>query len=450
MRHTGGLTRWVAAALGLLLLGGCDTWMGETDGPPLPGKRIPVLEHQRTLTADPQAGIKPVVLPPPVSNTDWPQAGGDSSHAMQHLQANLSQKKLTNGTPVWRASIGSGISSSRPRLPPPVIGGGRIYAMDTENVVSAFDLRTGKELWDVDLADDEEDDDAPPGGIAYGDGRVFASTGFGKVVALDAERGKKVWSRALGYPVHAPPTISGDRVFVVTVENQLRALSTTDGSDVWPAYQALVEVARLVGGASPAASGGLVVAPFSSGELVAVRADNGRPIWTESLAPARATDEISSLAQIRARPVIDGGYVYAISAGGILAAFDLRSGQRVWDRDVGGRESPWIAGKTLFQITNEGLLIAVAADSGRVYWVTQLPRYEDAEDHTDLIEWSGPVLVSERLLVVSSNGRLYAVSPFDGRILDRQTLDNGTTVAPVIADGTLFVLDDDGELRAYR
>lgn len=434
----------IAAALGVLLLAGCNTWFGESDGPPLPGQRISVLEHQQALTADPQAGAEPIVLPPPIVNSDWPQAGGDASHAMQHLQANLSAR------PIWEASAGTGVSSSRPILAPPVIGGGRIYTIDTENLVSAFELKTGKRLWDVDLARKEEDDDARPGGIAYDDGRLFASTGFGKVVALDAARGKELWRRSVGYPVHSPPTVAGGRVFVVSVENQLRALSAADGSDAWPPFQALAEVARLVGGASPAVDAGAVVAPFSSGELVALRADTGRPIWTESLAPARSSDEISALAQIRARPVIDGGRVYAISAGGILAAFDLRTGQRLWERDVGGLQSPWLAGRHIFQITSDGKLIAVAADNGRIHWVTPLPAFEDEKEREGPVQWAGPVLASERLLIASSDGRIYAVSPFDGRILDRRTLGRGTTVAPVVAEGAVFLLDDDGGLFAFR
>ena len=119
---------------------------------------------------------------------------------------------------------------------------------------------------------------------------------------------------------------------------------------------------------------------------------------------------LSSLAQIRARPAIDGGRVYAISVGGILAAFDLRSGQRLWDRDIGGQQSPWIAGRQIYQIDNSGELICISADSGRIHWVTQLPAFKDEKNRKGPILWSGPVLAGDRLLVTGTDGRLLAVS----------------------------------------
>ncbi|MBK8176834.1 MAG: PQQ-binding-like beta-propeller repeat protein [Rhodospirillales bacterium] len=436
--------QWKAIVLAALLLSGCDTWFGEADAPPLPGERISVLEHQRALTADPRASTEPIVLPAPVLNASWPQAGGIATHSMQNVEAGGLNR------PAWQVSIGTGTDDDRPILPPPVVADGRVFTIDALHVVSAFDTRTGKRLWSNDLAENEDDDDAEPGGIAFDDGKIYVATGFSKVIALDAFTGKRVWRRNVGLPMHAPPTVAGGLVFVVTVENELRALNSTDGSDAWPPYQGLAETARLVGGANSASDGSVVVAPFSSGEIVALRTDTGRPLWSESLAPARRTDELSSLAQIRARPVIDRARAYAISAGGVLAAFDMRSGQRLWDRDIGGTQSPWLAGHQLYQLTNDNLLVCIDADNGRIAWVTQLAEFEDEKDHSRPILWFGPVLAGERLLVVSSDGRFAAVSAADGRIVENRSLSDGFAVSPVVADGTVFLLSSDGDLSAYR
>ena len=437
--------KWLAYVLMAMLPTGCGTWFGESDAPPLPGERMSVLQHQRTISADPQAVVEPIVLPPAIINTDWPQAGGNAANAMHNLRAGQIDR------PAWQVNVGTGTASSRPEMPSPVVAAGLVFTVDTTNVASAFDAGNGKRIWRVDLATDEdEDDDVLPGGIAYDGGRVFFTTGFGKVIALDAANGKSVWRRNVGVPMHAPPTAAGRRVFVITVENQLRSLNASDGGDAWPPYQALAEVARLLGGASPAVDGGIVVAPFSSGELVAVRVDNGRSLWAESLAPSRRTDEISALAQIRARPVIDGGRVYAISAGGILAAFDMRTGQRLWDRDIGGLQTPWIAGRQLYQMANDGQLLCVSIDTGRIAWVASLPTFADEKARRDPILWSGPVMAGSRLLITGSDGTLLTISPYDGKILDRRALGVRVTVAPVVADGTIYLLDDRGNLSAYR
>lgn len=430
-------------ALSGLLLTGCETWFGESKTP-LPGKRVSVLQHQRTITPDAAARADEIVLPQAIANVDWPQAGGTPDHAMQHL-AFSSQPKL-----IWRSSIGEGADSERPWMPAPVVAEGRVYTVDARNEVRAFDVGSGKEVWARDLTEDEEDDDALSGGIAYDAGRLYITTGFAKVVALDARNGKELWRRSVESPVHAPPTVADERVFVVTLENSLYALSTSDGREVWPPHRTISDLARILGAAAPAVSGEAVVAPFSSGELVALRTDAGRVAWTESLASTRQTDEIASLSQIRALPIIDRGRVFAMSQGGILAAIDLRTGQRLWDRDFGGLNTPWLAGRYLFLITNDQTLVCVSADNGRVYWVSQLPRFEKEKEKKGPILWTGPILAGERLIAVGSNGKALTISPYDGQIQTRQELSDASSTPPIVAGGRLFVVTTDGYISAYQ
>src|SRR3546814_14504757 len=58
------------------------------------------------------------------------------------------------------------------------------------------------------------------GGVSYGNGRVFATTGWGKVVALDAASGSEVWRTSLNAPLRGAPAVEGDRVVVITPDNQ--------------------------------------------------------------------------------------------------------------------------------------------------------------------------------------------------------------------------------------
>lgn len=438
--------RWRAHAPLVVLalsLAGCG-WFGESEGPPLSGTRQPALERQRTLAADPQAAGR-LVQPPPVTlNSDWPQAGGAPNHAVGHLglagAANLA----------WSASIGAGASAANPWLPQPVVGDGRVFTLDSANEVRAFDLGSGRELWRNDLAAKEDDDDAMAGGLAYDGGRVFVTTGFGKVVALNAADGKTLWSKKLGIPVHAPPTVSTGRVFVITVENQLFALSAETGGELWPPHQVAAEPARVLGAASPAVEGGIVVAPFSSGELAGVQAETGRVLWSDTLTSVRLTDELAAISQIRGAPVIDEGRVFAVSQAGSIAALDLRTGRRLWNKDFGGLGSPWLAGDFLYLITSDNELLCVAAGDGAVQWVTKLEAWKDKEKKRGAILWAGPVLAGGRLLVVGSNGEEVTVDPVTGKRLGSRPLRDSVRVPPVVANNTLLILDDGGRLSAYR
>jgi outer membrane protein assembly factor BamB len=82
--------------------------------------------------------------------------------------------------------------------------------------------------------------------------------------------------------------------------------------------------------------------------------------------------------------------------------------------------------------------------------VTQLPTFVDEKKRRNPILWSGPVMAGGRLLIVGTNGNLFTISPYDGQIVDRRAVADRVSVAPMVADGTIYLLDDDAELTAYR
>lgn len=410
---------------------------------PLPGERIAILVNERSLQADVPPGEANIVLPAPSENDEWPMAGGYANHAMHHIAVGDSLSE------VWSTDIGAGANGVKRFVGPPIVAAGRVYAMDTNSKVSAYDINDGDKFWSTDLEDDVDDEGHIGGGMAYERERVYVATGYGVVFALNAANGEIVWSQNIKIPLRAAPTVRGGRVFIVTVENSLVTLDARDGSTLWT-HSGAQETASLLGNASPAVDSGIVVVPYTSGELYALRADTGRVLWQDNLVSIRRTDSVASLSQIRGRPLIDRGRVIAISHAGVMAAIDLRTGRRIWSRQIGGAESPWVAGEYVFTITNDNELIAVSRGDGKVLWVLGLPRFEDPEDQKDPITWTGPLLVSDRLIVAGSTGEALAVSPYNGRLLGAEELPDGIAVPPISAGGFVFFLADDAELTAYR
>ena len=104
----------------------------------------------------------------------------------------------------------------------------------------------------------------------------------------------------------------------------------------------------------------------------------------------------------------------------------------------------------MFVISSEGELVALGRDNGVIRWVTQLPRYKDAKDRKGTIFWTGPVLAGERLIVVSSDGRMAEIDPTDGEVIRKQEIDAPIRISPIVAGGTLYLLGEDGTLMAFR
>ncbi|MCB2107794.1 MAG: PQQ-binding-like beta-propeller repeat protein [Rhodobacteraceae bacterium] len=439
------LRRCAAVVAAMLVLSGCGTGLfSGDDDENLPGTRISVLALERALRPDLDAINTEIRLPRPEDTASWPQAGGLSHHAMHHMLLGAAPRR------VWSEDIGTGSGKRNRVLGEPVIAGGRVYTLDAEAVARAFDERSGKEIWKSKTAPKIEDDgNFLGGGLGYDSGRIFVTGGYAQVVALDAGNGRELWRAAVDAPIRSSPTINGGRVFVITVENQVVALAADDGRQLWT-YSGASTATILMGAAAPAVDGGVVIAPFTSGEVVALRVDNGSVLWSDNVVAVRRTEAAASLPDITARPVIDRGRVYVAGHSGLLVAIDLRTGQRVWEQPVSAVYQPWIAGDFLYAVTIDSEAVCVDVRSGRILWVTQLPRFEDEEDKDGRIVWAGPIVASDRVIVVSSDERALSLSPYTGNVLGTLELSAPATLPPVVADATMYLLNDDGDLVAYR
>lgn len=445
IRRLPTLARGLAAGAALLLVAGCSApdWLSGNDEEIFEGERVSVLELTQELAPDPDVSSRTIVLPPAQTAADWLQVGANPAHLPGHrvLPASLSR--------AWAASIGSGSSRNRRLVNPPIVADGRVIAMDTLGQVTALDAETGRQLWRVRAADPEEDSDPLGGGVAQADGVVYASTGFGEIIALDADNGGLVWRAEANGPLRAPPTLYQGRLFVTTVDNQLEAHDTESGELLWT-HAGIVEPAGLLGGSNPAVDESTVIAAYSSGELFALRLQNGRPLWSDSLAAIRRVGALTNLADIRGAPVLEDDRVIAVSQSGRMVALDLRTGERIWEQAVGGRQMPVSIGDFVYVLTNENQLVALAGDNGLIAWVAPLPSWSNPEKRKGGIVYAGPVLGGGRLFVVSSRGEAIAFDAVTGEETGRIDLPSGSTIPPVVAGGTLYVLSDNGSLSAYR
>ena len=418
---------------------------GDDKTTPTVGNRMPILSRiESGAEVDPAlAGIS-VVLPPARSNPEWAQVGGSASKSYGHLALAESPSKL------WTASIAG--SSDRMRLAAaPVVGGNKLFAEGTDGIIVAFDKNTGAKLWT--RGDGEMTKDQAPsafgGGVSYEAGKLYATNGVGEVKALNADTGEVLWKVTPAGPLRGSPTIAFGQLFVMTQDNQIIALNIADGSLVWDESGSTTQ-SGVFGVAAPSAGQGTVIAGYSSGELSAYRYENGRTLWSDALARTNISTTVGSITDIDADPIIDSGRVYALGQGGRMAAYELLTGQRIWELNLAGISTPSIAGEWIFTLTDDARLLAIARSTGRVRWITQLPRFRDEEDKKGPIFWTGPVLAGGQLWVASSRGELWKVSAGEGSAQIFADLGQPVSLPPLVADGYLYILDDSGVIHAWR
>lgn len=406
--------------------------------------RVTMVLAEEAIEASPDLATQSIDLPEAQTLTSWPEAGGTPAKAPGHVIAAQDMKVA------WRTSVGKGSSNKSAVTTPPVASETAIFTLDADQTIYATDMSNGRTLWKKELKGlTKRDKTALGGGLAVNGDTLIVASGFGYIMRLNAADGSEIWKRELGVPMTGAPTVKDGSIFVASNNNEVFALDLETGDTDW-SDQAIAETARVLGSPSPAAIEDFVIAPYSSGEIIAYLANNGRRLWTDAISQAGRFTPISEINDIGSRPVLAGGLVFASSQSGITVAIDGRSGNRVWAKPIGSTQAPALASQYLFIIGTNARLAALDAGTGEAFWVTEMRQYKNEKKKKKRISYAGPLLASGRVLIVSSDGELLAFDPQTGEQTDSLDIKDTVYIEPIAVQGKLFLLTDDAKLVAIQ
>lgn len=411
------------------------------------GERKPIIAKQIKLAPDDSLNEISIQLPAPKVNANWPQRGGIATHALKHVQLGDAPER------VWQSKIGEGGSENIALTAAPIVFNGMVMTLDTAGKVRAFALKTGELRWETILKPDKNAG-VFGGGMGSGQNKIFISLGSGELIALNIQNGEELWRVSTRRALRSAPSYADGRIFVTTLDNMTLAFSASTGLSLW-SHNGMIANAALLGAASPAIKNNKVILAYSSGELYALQANNGRIFWGDNLSVKRAGSGVARISHVRGNPVIDENMVFATSHSGSFLALELKTGRRLWQLPIASRVMPWVAGNYLYIVTTGRQVICLTKRDGRVKWITNLPEFS-LKDSLPLkrekivVEYSEPVLAGDRLIIASSIGKIYSVSPYTGQILGETQVEGNIFIEPVVADKTLLLLDKQGNLTAFR
>jgi len=400
----------------------------------LPGERHEVLVVDETTRAEGSVAIGGA------TSSDWPQPGGNAANA----PGNVALAGNASSTAFRARVFGSGKRNARSSANP-IVAGGRVYAYDADGTVTALSTGGGK-AWAVSLKPEGEKSRSPGGGVTTAGNVVLVATGYGELVALDPNNGGRVWTYDLRAPARSAPTAEGGKVYVVTQTNVLHAVNVADGTEAWT-YPGIPENAGVLSGASPAAVGNTVIVPYSSGEVIAFNAAKGELQWADAVIRSTRTLAVSGLTDVAASPVVYDGVVYATGVSGRTIAVSLRTGERIWEQNLGSAATPAVSGNAIFLVDLKDNMVALDRRTGRPFWQTSLPVVRKKRFFST---WAGPVLAGGQLWAVSNDKKLISVNAATGEITGERAIPDRGLQSPIAAGGRLYIVTADGSLTALQ
>lgn len=419
-----------------LVVSGCSTFSdkkeeAEVITSPKKEHRITILDTPEILQAEPEALTVDIILPRSQINRNW--------FATQHIQNPLLPLKLKRK---HKIDIGAGAHGSLHLPASPIISNKAIFTMDADKRIRAYNIKTYKKLWGVELVD--SDNTLPGGGFTFFKDRIYITLGHNIVYALNADNGKLIWKHKINGIARSTPAINYHTVVVTTIDNQTYALNPNTGNIQW-IHTGINESTSTLGSPTPALHDNIVIVPHSSGEIYALTLHDGKELWSDNVVLHSVSSH--TLSDIDTSPLIDGNSVYINSYSGMLAAFELYSGRRIWERKLKTAYSPWLSGNSLYVLTDKAELICLVKETGYIKWITKFPRFKNPKKQKDPIHWTRPIVANNHIWLANSHGSLTKINAITGTKIDTFDVNDDIFTSPAIANKQLYLLQDNATLH---
>ena len=326
-----------------------------------------------------------------------------------------------------------------------------IFTLDANSTASAFDTK-GKLLWRKDLTPPgEKSGEIFGGGFAAGQDQLFVTLGYGFLLSLDPSTGEKNWSQRLSSSGNNTPIFKDGLVYLISGDSKAWAIDAENGRISWK-VDGIGNETNLISSNSPAVSGKYALFGFGNGEIYATFKKGGYVLWSSSLSGRGDSRVISAIDDIVASPAIVGRNAYAADGSGKVVSLKIENGERNWTAPFGSSGNFWIAGKSLFFISDTNKLVRLEMKTGKTVWLTELPSFSQKRLLRSKInnQHHGPIIAGDRLVIVSSDGYIRFYDPKTGQQRNKLKIKAGATANPIVVNETLYLITQDGKLRAFR
>ena len=243
---------WIFIILVIALIGGFIAWQ-LTDSQDKAGSSETVqpeenseVEGTEDESEDMEEGGTVTEFAYPTS--DWATHGGDLYNRRYSLLDQINVSNIGDLSPVWTASLGSGLEFKYSGEATPIVVDGIMYVSTGANDVLALDAVTGEQLWEYRPDIPEEMDTVCCGwtnrGVAVGDGRVYVTLLDAKLVALDIKTGEVLWENEVarweeGYTMTSAPLFYDGKVYAGVaggeygIRGRIMAYDAEIGREIW-------------------------------------------------------------------------------------------------------------------------------------------------------------------------------------------------------------------------
>ena len=328
----------------------------------------------------------------------------------------------------WQAQVGDGVGEFYNKLSP-VIYNNKVIAADSYGLVAAYSLDTGEELWSTEVGSELF------GGVSAATGLVAVGSTDAEVIVLDAETGQEKWRNLVSSEIISKPAIGANRVLALSNDGKLFAMDSTSGERVW-LYDRNVPALTLRGNSGVVITRGAAVTGFANGKVAVFVLETGQVAWEKRVSTPSGRSELDRVIDVDSTPVVFADTLYAVTYNGNIAAFNMRNGEVLWQRELSSFQNMSVDGQLILVTDSNSHVKALDRRTGASLWTQDALKYR---------RLTAPITFGEYVVAGDFDGYLHWFDRLEGRLVSRNSLGGGGIVAdPVVEGEHLIVYTRDG------
>ena len=275
--------------------------------------------------------------------------------------------------------------------------------------------------------------------------KIYIADNIGFIYAISSESGKLIWLKNYEIPLKSNVKIFDNKIFVINQDNRLLCLDTEKGSKIWDVRSISSFIKSQNFFSLAISKEGDLVTLNSSGDLLKIKAKNGQVYWSlNTIDPMFALD--AGFFKSSEIVISDNDIIFSVSSS--IFSFNLSNGFLNWKEDIGSKNTPIIDGNNVFLISDNGYFVNIDRNSGKIIWSTNILKI--LKKRKQMTQITGFIMGSGKIYATTLNGYLIVCSAVSGNIEYFKKIGDKIIAAPIINDGSLYILTENSRILGFN
>jgi len=276
--------------------------------------------------------------------------------------------------------------------------------------------------------------------------KIIISDNLGYIYSLNIDDGKLIWAKNFGIPFMSNLKVNNELIFSLNQDNKFYSINVNNGEsllslETFPSFlknnlETNISMDNLNN----------VYFLTSTGQLYSINTYNNNVNWLLNFNVGQSNSKL-----FYSSPIIYNNNRIFFSSSVSTFAIDTLNSKVLWELPFSTFIRPIISGEFMFLISQDGFMLGIDNQSGKVLWSKDLYKINKKINKKKFGNINSILLISNQLLITTHKGYLLFIDYKNGKILNyTRVTKSGFFSSPVMVDKKIHIIDNNFRVLVFN